>query len=74
MEGRTNAHGIVEKSELFVGHLAAVIVGCIFIVVGLGMGVTVVMLPVGLVVGLIGVMTLVWGLFGHLHGPKGAEN
>ena len=35
-------------------------------VVGLGLGVTMIMLPVGLLLGLLGVVTFVWGLFGHL--------
>ena len=45
---------------------AAVAVGFSLIVVGLGLGVTMIMLPIGLLVGLIGVMLFVWGLVGHL--------
>ncbi len=56
----------IEKAELILGHVAAVAVGFVLMVVGLGLGVTMIMLPVGLVVGLIGVLTFVWGLFGHL--------
>ncbi len=40
--------------------------GFILMVVGLGLGVTMIMLPVGLVVGLVGVGAFVWGLVGHL--------
>ena len=35
-------------------------------VVGLGLGVTMIMLPVGVAVGLLGVTVLVAGLFAHL--------
>jgi hypothetical protein len=35
-------------------------------IVGLAMGVTMVLLPAGVVVGSVGVLMLVWGLFGHL--------
>ena len=56
----------LEKIGLILGHVAAVAVGFVLMVVGLGLGVTMIMLPVGLVVGLIGVLSFVWGLVGHL--------
>jgi hypothetical protein len=49
----------------FFGHVAAIIVGLILSVVGLAMGVTVVMLPVGLGVCLLGLALVVWGLVGR---------
>jgi len=52
--------------ESLLGHIAAVIVGFIMMVVGLGLGVTVIMLPVGIVIGLIGVAIFVGGLFCHI--------
>ena len=57
---------LLETAELVIGHVAAVVVGFVLMVVGLGLGVTMVMLPVGLVVGLFGVGVFVWGLLGHL--------
>ncbi len=56
----------IEKAKLILAHVAAVAVGFALMVVGLGLGVTMIMLPVGLAVGLLGVMLFVWGLFGHL--------
>ena len=56
----------LETAELILGHVVAVIIGFVLMVAGLGLGVTMVMLPVGLVVGLIGVGVFVWGLLGHL--------
>ena len=56
----------LEKTELILAHLAAVAVGFVLMVVGLGLGVTMIMLPIGLPVGLIGVMLFLWGLVGHL--------
>ena len=53
-------------AQLVLCHVAAVVVGFVLMVFGLGLGVTMVMLPVGLVVGLIGVGVFVWGLLGHL--------
>jgi len=47
-------------------HFAVVSLGCVLMVVGLGLGVTMIMLPVGLVLGLTGAGLLVAGLFGHL--------
>jgi hypothetical protein len=47
--------------ETILGHVAAIVVGFIMMVVGLGLGVTVIMLPVGLVVGLMGVALFISG-------------
>lgn len=56
----------LEKARLVLAHVAAVVIGFVLMVFGLGLGVTMVMLPVGLVVGLFGVGVFVWGLLGHL--------
>ena len=45
------------------GHIAAVIIGFVLMVVGLALGVTLIMLPVGLVVGMLGFAMFVGGLF-----------
>jgi hypothetical protein len=66
----THEHYFVHLGEVFIGHLAAVAGGFLLMVVGLGMGVTMVMLPVGIVVGIAGVLLFVWGLFGHLMSDK----
>lgn len=47
-------------------HVAAVVIGLVLMIVGLALGVTMIMLPVGLTVGLIGVAILVAGLFAHI--------
>jgi len=47
----------------FVEHALFVMAGFILMVIGLAMGVTMVMLPIGLVVGLIGFAMFVGGLF-----------
>ena len=57
---------LIEKVEQVLGHVVAVAIGFVLMVVGLGLGVTMIMLPVGLVVGLVGVGLFVWGLVGHL--------
>ena len=44
-------------------HVAAVVVGFVLMIVGPGLGVTIIMLPVGLVVGIIGLLMFVGGLF-----------
>ena len=48
---------------LVFNRLAAVIIGFIMMVVGLAMTATIVMLPVGVVLGLLGVVILVGGIF-----------
>lgn len=46
----------------FAEHAAFVVVGLMLMVIGLGLGVTMVLLPVGLVIGLIGVAMFIGGL------------
>jgi hypothetical protein len=48
-------------------HAAAVVIGFVMMVGGLGLGVTMIMLPVGIVIGLLGVAVLVGGLFANLN-------
>jgi hypothetical protein len=48
------------------GHIAAVIIGFVLMVVGLALGVTMIMLPVGLVIGMLGFAMFVAGLFAHI--------
>jgi hypothetical protein len=50
------------KPDSVAFHLVAIIAGLVMMVLGLGLGVTMVLLPLGLVVGLVGLMVLVWGL------------
>ena len=48
------------------GHIAAIIIGFVLMVVGLALGVTMIMLPVGLVVGMLGFAMVVGGFFAHI--------
>jgi hypothetical protein len=57
----------IRTTESLLGHVAAVIIGFVMMVVGLGLGVTMIMLPVGIVVGLIGVAVFVGGLFARIN-------
>ena len=61
---------LLEICGLVLGHMVAVAIGFVMMVVGLGLGVTMIMLPVGLVIGLVGVGIFVWGLLGHLDGNR----
>lgn len=44
-------------------HTVAIVLGFILMVLGLGLGVTMIMLPVGLIVGLLGLALFINGLF-----------
>jgi hypothetical protein len=54
----------------FLEHTVAVVLGFIMMVVGLGLGVTMIMLPVGIVVGLLGLGLLIAGLFARFDERK----
>jgi hypothetical protein len=57
--------GLVKGVGSFFGHVTAVVVGLVLMIAGLAMGVTIVMLPVGIPVGLGGVLLFIWGLMGY---------
>jgi hypothetical protein len=59
-------HPWVKTTESVLGHIAAVIIGFVMMVVGLGLGVTMIMLPVGIVVGLLGAAIFIGGLFARV--------
>jgi hypothetical protein len=56
----------VELVESVLGHVLAVIAGFVMMVVGLALGVTMIMLPVGVAIGLAGAAIFVGGLFAHV--------
>ncbi len=49
----------------FFERAAFAALGCVLMVLGLALGVTMIMLPVGLVVGLVGVAMVLCALFAH---------
>jgi hypothetical protein len=51
-----------EKPERLAYHLAAIIAGLAFMVLGVGLSVTMVLLPIGIPLGLAGLGALTWGL------------
>jgi hypothetical protein len=51
-------------------HLLAIAAGLVLMIAGLGMGVSVVLLPIGVPVGLFGLLAFIWGLFGWAEGKK----
>jgi hypothetical protein len=62
----TTMRSVVGSVAAFFEHALAVILGLVMIIVGLGLGVTMLMLPVGVVVGLAGVLLVVGGLFARI--------
>ena len=50
----------------FFEHAAAVLIGLVMMVVGLGLSVTIVMLPAGIPIGLLGLAIFVGGLFARI--------
>jgi hypothetical protein len=50
------------KPEGIAFHLAAIVAGLLMMVLGLGLSVTMVLLPVGLPLGLAGLVLFIWGL------------
>jgi len=59
-------HPVLSLVGRFLEHALAIIIGFILMVVGLGLGVTMIMLPVGIPVGLLGMAIFVGGLFARI--------
>jgi hypothetical protein len=53
---------LVKTGERLLVHSLAVVLGFALMIIGLGMGVTIVLAPVGIPVGLIGLGLWLWGL------------
>jgi hypothetical protein len=62
-EHDSSGQDLVKGAESVAVHVAATVAGLILMVLGLGMGVSIVLLPMGIAVGLVGLMVFFWGLF-----------
>ena len=70
-----NAHPTVGRelakgAGRFAAHAFAIVLGLILSVSGLAMGVSIALLPIGIPAGLIGLLLLMWGLFGGAEEEK----
>ena len=66
------AHEIPGKRLFgFIGHLAAIVAGVVLMLIGLGMGVTVFLIPVGVPLGFLGFGMFLWGFFEHREQKRG---
>jgi hypothetical protein len=55
---------LVKGVGLLAGHVAALVVGVILMIVGIALGVGLVTLPFAIPVGLAGLFVFLWGLYG----------
>jgi hypothetical protein len=69
MEGAMAYVNVLRGVVGFFEHALVVFIGFVLMVIGLALGVTMVMLPVGVVVGLVGLAMFVGGLFVRLDQP-----
>jgi NADH:ubiquinone oxidoreductase subunit 6 (subunit J) len=65
-----SAHDLWALGVRVLEHAATVFVGFVLIIVGLALGVTMIMLPVGVPLGLIGVLLVIAGLFVRLDAER----
>ena len=50
----------------FLEHAAFVVLGLLMMIVGLGLGATIIMMPLGIVIGMLGVAAFVGGIFARI--------
>ena len=65
-----SAHYFWDIGVSVLEHAATVLLGFVLIIVGLALGVTMIMLPVGLPLGLLGVLLVIVGLFARLDSER----
>lgn len=64
-EHETTTREVIHAGEMIAGHVIALIVGVILMLAGIAMGVTLVLLPIGIPVGFAGLAVFMWALFGR---------
>jgi hypothetical protein len=62
-DGQSSDRHLLKTSERFIGHTIAVVLGALLMIAGLGLGVTMVLLPIGLPLGLAGLLLFMWGFY-----------
>jgi hypothetical protein len=55
---------VVKGTRILMGHLAATLLGLLFMIIGSAMGVSLVLLPIGIPLGLAGLALVLSGCFG----------
>jgi hypothetical protein len=60
---------LVKGAGRFVGHGVAIVAGLFLMFAGIAMGVTIVMLPIGIPVGFVGLFAFLWGIFARPQKP-----
>ena len=70
-EQESRAREFAQGAGRFFGHVAAIVIGILMMIVGLAMGVSMVLLPIGIVVGIAGLFVFLWGLvsYSRIAGP-----
>ena len=58
-------YSLLVTAELAVARLIATLAGSVLLIAGLGMTMSIVLVPFGLSALVMGTLLLVWGLFGH---------
>jgi hypothetical protein len=71
IEHETAGKELTKGAGRLLEHVGAIALGLILMIAGLAMGVTVVALPVGVPLGLVGLGVFLWGLFGWSLANKG---
>jgi hypothetical protein len=56
-------HHLLESGGRFLAHTVAILLGLVLMILGLGLSVTMVALPIGLPMGLAGLVLCVWGFY-----------
>jgi len=59
-----SAREALKVGENFAAHVAAIVIGAAMMVTGVGMGVTMILIPVGVPLGLVGLGAFFWGVWG----------
>jgi hypothetical protein len=65
LEPESPKESLATDAGRLVGHVMALVVGLVLMFAGVAMGVTMVLLPLGIPLGLVGLCLFIWGVFGR---------
>jgi hypothetical protein len=68
MKHESAGHELMQAAEGFFGRIVAIVVGVILMFAGIAMGVSLVLLPIGIPVGFAGLLVFLWGVFPRQRG------
>ncbi|MHC4959203.1 MAG: hypothetical protein ACYTGN_12615 [Planctomycetota bacterium] len=70
MTAATRGHDVIHAGESVLLHVAAIVGGLALMILGVAMGVTIALIPLGVPIGFLGFGMILWGLGDHIQARR----